>query len=634
MSRQLLLKLTILLSALTAFAAAAAPDSPVRNTQEKSALDYWKEIGVHLEDVKGVINNGNCHNSPKATVGCVAVINELLSYIEPFRYIDSVKSLVRKDEPEAYVKDYPANIQAFLRANLALVTGSAAPAAPTEELLKAGKAYGELKVGIMKRWKEKIAAGATANFDFEKTLDRITGGMTQLLANEDKRTEILVEAIQTYMTWTFDGHAGIEPLQLMQQMMRSEGQRFFGIGAQVQEQDGYIVVARVLPESPAQKAGLLAGDLIVKLKEPGKDEDFVDIRGWGSNKVTEKLKGDLDSKIEVLVRRDGALVESPVKITRGPVEFKNVETKVVQNYGYIRLGSFTEQAGVAVQTAIQELEGKGVKGLIFDLRNNGGGLVKTAGYIADLFLEDGKKVVEFKKYSFLGENSEIVTGPTEDEPGAGYETKLPLVVLINHGSASASELVSGALRDHERAIIVGTPSFGKGTQQTSMPLAYVPPTIFGALGVRSQAEINPQNYAEFLLHMRSFPFHNRIQRRDENAMQSIAVKFTTARFYQPNGMSNQLIGIHPHFTRYTQPEGPSEPEKKVRREADLFVNVPEADGTKVMPQTSPEVTQCVESNQAAERNFAAARNKFLVDYQLDSAVEVLDCLLSSGQRQP
>lgn len=265
---------------------------------------------------------------------------------------------------------------------------------------------------------------------------------------------------------------------------------FGGLGIEVGMEDGYVKVISPIDDTPAKKAGVEAGDLIIKL-------DGDSVKGLSLNEAVNKMRGKKGSDLEVTIVREGADKPFELNITRDTISVRSVRTRMLEDgYGYLRIAQFQVNTGKDVVKELNKLKaeqielGQPLKGLVLDLRNNPGGVLQASVEVADAFLNDGLIVYTEGKI----ENAELTYSamPGDDTDG------LPLVVLINGGSASASEIVAGALQDHERGIIMGTRSFGKGSVQTVMPIS------------------------------------------DETA-----IKMTTALYFTPNGRSIQAQGIEP-----------------------------------------------------------------------------------------
>lgn len=298
--------------------------------------------------------------------------------------------------------------------------------------------------------------------------------------------KLLQDAIRGMLTG-LDPHSAYLDNEEYKELQEGTTGEFGGLGIEVTMENGFVKVVSPIDDTPAQRAGLKAGDLIVKLDEKP-------VKGMTINEAVKIMRGEVGSNITLLVVREGE--EAPLKIvlTRDIIKVKSVKSKLLEkNYGYLRISSFQSGTSQGLNDAIAELkkENKGaLKGLVLDLRNNPGGLLNAAVDVSDAFLEKGLIVYTQGRIK----NSEIRFNAASGDLISGA----PLVVLINSGSASASEIVAGALQDQKRAIIMGEKSFGKGSVQTVLP------TSNGG-----------------------------------------AVKLTTARYYTPSGRSIQAEGIEP-----------------------------------------------------------------------------------------
>lgn len=261
---------------------------------------------------------------------------------------------------------------------------------------------------------------------------------------------------------------------------------FGGLGIEVGMEDGFVRVVSPIDDTPAHKAGIEAGDLIIKL-------DDASVKGMTLNEAVDHMRGPKGSDITLTIVREG--IDQPFKLTltRDTIKVKSVRAKIMDSdYIYIRVAQFQINTGVDVKETLIKLKKKhkNLKGIILDLRNNPGGVLQASVEVADIFLDGG--LVVYTEGRLTNANNQF-------KAQAGDLTEgLPLVVLINDGSASASEIVAGALQDHGRAVILGTQSFGKGSVQTVIPIT------------------------------------------DEKA-----VKITTALYFTPKGRSIQAQGIKP-----------------------------------------------------------------------------------------
>ena len=260
---------------------------------------------------------------------------------------------------------------------------------------------------------------------------------------------------------------------------------FSGLGIEVGMENGYVKVIAPIDGSPAEEAGLQSGDVILKL------DDKV-LRGLRLNAVIDMMRGPKGSEIVLSIGRPGATEPFDVTVVRDVIKVASVRERWLEpGYAYLRISQFQQNTGSDVSDAIERLlEEDGIKGLVLDLRNNPGGVLGASVDVADVFLDSGTVVYTEGRLNNAGRSYDASMGDLTGDA--------PLVVLINGGSASASEIVAGALQDHSRAVIMGTRSFGKGSVQTVLPIS-----------------------------------------------ESRAVKLTTALYFTPNGRSIQAEGIVP-----------------------------------------------------------------------------------------
>src|SRR5687767_1891165 len=243
----------------------------------------------------------------------------------------------------------------------------------------------------------------------------------------------------------------------LSQFNATTGGRYGGIGMEIAELQGFVTVQRVFPHTPAEQAGVQEGDRIAKI-------DTVQVRGWTNAQVSDALKGTPGTQVRVEFLRPGVAEPIPVRFTCAIVHIPAVPYAIMleNNYGYIPLLQFNETATKELGDAVRRLVAQGAKGVILDLRGNPGGILDEALSVSNLFLREGQEIA-----SMRGRGTEPQNFIAREQP---VSAELPLVILQNNGSASASEIVAGALQDHDRALIVGTTSFGKGLVQTVYPL--------------------------------------------------------------------------------------------------------------------------------------------------------------------
>jgi carboxyl-terminal processing protease len=270
----------------------------------------------------------------------------------------------------------------------------------------------------------------------------------------------LIETAINGMLAGLDPHSSyMDPKSFKDMQVQTRGE-FGGLGIEVTMEDGLIKVVAPIDETPAAKAGIMANDIIVKL-------DGEQVQGLTLNQAVEKMRGPVNTKIKLTIIRKGQDKPIEVSITRDIIHVRSVRSKVEgDDVGYIRLTQFNEQTTDGLKKAIADITAKvskdKLKGYILDLRNNPGGLLDQAISVSDAFMQKGEIV------STRGRNAEETQRFTA-RPGDLTKGK-PVIVLINGGSASASEIVAGALQDHKRVTVIGTRSFGKGSVQTIIPL--------------------------------------------------------------------------------------------------------------------------------------------------------------------
>jgi carboxyl-terminal processing protease len=318
---------------------------------------------------------------------------------------------------------------------------------------------------------------------------------------EDKK--LITEAI-TGMLAGLDPHSAYLDQDAFRELQVGTQGEFGGLGIEVGMEDGFVKVVSPIDDSPASRAGVKSGDLIVKLDETS-------VKGMTLNDAVKRMRGKPNTQITLTMVRKGETKPIVVTLTRAVIKIQSVKSKLLEpGYAYFRVTQFQEHTGETLAAAIQTLykQNQGaMKGIVLDLRNDPGGLLNGAVAVSAAFLPQNTLVVytdgrtEDAKMRLTASPENYVRGRVKDD----YLSKLPaeiknvpMVVLVNSGSASASEIVAGALQDHKRAVIMGTQTFGKGSVQTILPLG-----------------------------------------------NSTAIKLTTARYYTPNGRSIQAKGIVP-----------------------------------------------------------------------------------------
>ena len=288
---------------------------------------------------------------------------------------------------------------------------------------------------------------------FTEVMQRIKSAYVEPI---DDKT-LLENAIKGMLD-NLDPHSAYLKPDDFKNLEESTSGEFGGLGIEVGSEDGLIKVITPIDGTPAQKAGVKAGDMIIKL-------DDAPIRGLGLKKSVEMMRGKPGEPIKLTIIREGASQPLEIKVIRDIIRVDSVRHRLLEdNYGYIRISQFQVDTGREVLSALESMrKEQKINGIVLDLRNNPGGVLQAAVDVSDVFLDDG--LIVYTKGRIP--NSDMSYSADKSDPSKG----IPLVVLINGGSASASEIVAGALQDHRRGIIVGTKSFGKGSVQTVLPLS-------------------------------------------------------------------------------------------------------------------------------------------------------------------
>lgn len=287
---------------------------------------------------------------------------------------------------------------------------------------------------------------------FSEVLDKINNEYVEEI-NQNKVMDAAINGVLQ----SLDSYSGYMSPEIFKETQTETSGKFGGLGIEVGMEAGVVKVISPMDNSPAERVGVKAGDYIVKINDS-------QVQGKTLSQAVELMRGPVGSKIEITVRRIGIKKAIVFNITREIIEVKSVKSKIIdENVGYIRLTSFNENSSNQVKKKIKEFKkDKNIEKYILDLRNNPGGLLTQAIKISDFFLDNGeivstksRKIRENKKW--FAKKGDLINGET-------------LVVLINYGSASASEIVAGALQDHKRAILIGENSYGKGSVQSIIPL--------------------------------------------------------------------------------------------------------------------------------------------------------------------
>jgi len=415
------------------------------------------------------------------------------------------------------------------------------------------------------------AVGKDAAYENLQTFTNILA-IVQKNYVEDVTTEQLVEGAINGMLTSLDPHSAYLTPDLYKELQVDTKGSFGGLGIEITVRNGLLTVVSPIDDTPAYRGGVKAGDQVIKIDgEFTKDMTLIE--------AVKKMRGPKGSKVVLAIKRERVNALIDIALVREVIKIQSVKSKWLEKgYGYIRLTQFQERSANDVERALEGWSREGaIEGIVLDLRNDPGGLLTQAVKVSDLFLDGGMIVytdgrLENQKQKYFARRP-------------GSYTDFPMVVLVNGGTASASEIVAGALQDHKRAVILGTTTFGKGSVQTILPL-------------------------------------------DDNS----ALRLTTARYYTPSGRSIQATGIVPDIVMDNVlmarvGEGQSRRSAGLR-EANLprhFANKKSGDKTEKVtdPETDPESESAPEELPEVESDAGVKEGEPGKDPQLDHAIELL-----------
>src|SRR5262245_86656 len=332
----------------------------------------------------------------------------------------------------------------------------------------------------------KVGAASKESYEGIEAFTNILSIVQKNYVDEVSTKQLIDGAINGMLT-ALDPHSAYLTPDLYKELQVETKGSFGGLGIEITNKSGMLTVVAPIEATPAYRAGIKSGDVILKIDgEFTKDMTLVE--------AVKRMRGKPDTKVRLTIKRDNPQQLFDTSLTREIIKIQSVKSKQLEKgYGYLRVTQFQKRTADDLEHAIKQLEkenGGNIQGVVLDLRNNPGGLLTQAVKVSDMFLDNGLIVytdgrLENQKQKYFAHKP-------------GTYSDFPMVVLVNGGSASASEIVAGALQDHKRALVLGTTTFGKGSVQTILPL-------------------------------------------DENS----ALRLTTARYYTPNGRSIQATGIGP-----------------------------------------------------------------------------------------
>ena len=404
---------------------------------------------------------------------------------------------------------------------------------------------------------QKVSALSNSAYDDLKVFSDVLTLLQKEYVEETKPKELIQGAIKG-MLETLDPHSAFMPPTAFKEMQEDTRGRFEGLGIEITVKEGILTVVSPIEDTPAFKAGILAGDQILKIEaEFTKNMTLMD--------AVKRLRGPKGTKVTITIMREGLTKPGEFTLTRDVIPVRSVRHELLEKeYGYIRLSQFQEKTdedfGKALKALEEESKG-GLKGLILDMRNNPGGLLDQAVKVADRFIDTGVIV------SVEGRKEDAKT--KFNAHSQGTMPPYPLVVLINGGSASGSEIVAGAIQDHGRGILLGTQTFGKASVQTIYPL------------------------------------------KDGSAL-----RLTTARYYTPSGRSIQAKGILPDIV-----VKPAKPEDSKEAEAVKLPSEKDLERHLTAPEKAPPAKE--KEKPKKEEVKEKEKDKKPFDNQLDRGLELL-----------
>jgi carboxyl-terminal processing protease len=408
----------------------------------------------------------------------------------------------------------------------------------------------------------KVGAAPKESYEGIETFTNILS-IIQKNYVDDVATKQLVEGAVNGMLVSLDPHSAYLTPELYKELQVETKGSFGGLGIEITNKSGMLTVVAPIEDTPAHRVGIKSGDVILKIDgEFTKDMTLIE--------AVKRMRGKPDTKVKLTIKRETPAQLFDSVLTREVIRIQSVKAKPLEKgYGYLRVTQFQERTDDDLERTIKDMEkdnGGSINGVVLDLRNNPGGLLTQAVKVADMFLDNGLIVytdgrLENQKQKYFAHKP-------------GTHTDFPMVVLVNNGSASASEIVAGALQDHKRALVLGTTTFGKGSVQTILPL-------------------------------------------DESS----ALRLTTARYFTPNGRSIQATGIVPDITmdqgvKVAKSDGKTPPVTPLR-EANLPRHLEHPNGDKPPAEEIDGVDEFEAPPEGVKEGELGA------DPQLDRALELL-----------
>jgi len=308
-------------------------------------------------------------------------------------------------------------------------------------------------------WLLQRGAASDGNvYQQARLFDDVLGHVNTYFVDSIGETDLYQKATRGMLEQLMDPYSVLLTGDDYKALTEQTSGNYAGLGIQIDVRDGWITVVAPLPETPAERAGIETGDQIIEV-------DGKSTEGWKNDQAVKALRGEAGSKIAITIRRGGIAEPIKYRLTRAQIHMRSVPpgTMFDGGVGYISLNPVSETSAEELRQEIAGMKGKGMKSLIMDLRGNPGGLLDQGVKVADLFLDTRQEIVSTRGRA-RGSTKEFMDEARQAWPD------LPIVVLVNDGTASAAEIIAGALQDHDRAVVVGAPTFGKGLVQTLFPL--------------------------------------------------------------------------------------------------------------------------------------------------------------------
>lgn len=543
---------------------------------EKSEVDYWNETSMDIGVLKKFINNDICYRNQKLFAACVVALNTYANASE--------------ENMALYTHDYRL-AHTDLVGEIKKSYGGLV-LANTNDISSSKKELTVRQQAMLDKLNRESYFESLKSFYASSPRTDFSGILTDLslkVKNRNEEKYHLGQAYNEFIQMFFDPHSGIMPTAAFEQTMKPE-MNFGGLGLEVGQGEGGVLINGFLENSSGREAGLQEGDLIVRVEDQ-------DVTKMPLDKSVALLKGTENTKVKILVQRDTQQIE--VEAVRRQVNIKTVQARIVHHlertFAYVKVTQFTSKVCSNISENIKLLNARSeakISGIILDLRGDPGGLLGEGSCVGKLFVGKEKTIVTVREFNGQVQPPEEIEFPKATAEEYEALKNLPMVVLINQGSASASEIVAGALQDYKRAWLVGERSFGKGTVQGVFPTNKFP-QIGNAFGVQGE----------------------------------FSIKLTTARFYLPSNTSNQMIGITPEFTVPFKP-GATEDERFFPREEDRYINAFSSVTEKrvnLRPDETAKILGCAKEERAEKVYAQLKASHKIADYQLLKAQEILDC---------